>query len=261
LYELGYHNSNGIPSYLLGHFRRHGWWQYFPVAFLVKTPTGVLAGCAIAAYFLWRRRGDAHSNRLLIACLALPPVVYFTLSLFSSFNIGVRHILPIYPFLYVLLAWSLLRHDRVLNKATGRIAAIVALCVAVESISVYPHYLPFFNWASGGPRNGSRYLLDSNIDWGQDLANLGDFIKKRGVSPICTALFTAAPVEYYGIVGRDLNVTGIPEGAGHLPCAVAVSVNLLQGLYNSPNKFAALRKREPLARIGNSIYVYDLPRE
>jgi len=65
---------------------------------------------------------------------------------------------------------------------------------------------------------------------------------------------------YYGIAARDLNQTGTPEGVANLPCAVAVSVNLLQGLFNSPKKYAALRRREPIARIGYSIYVYDLRR-
>ena len=258
LYELIVHNSEGHPAYLLGHFRMQGWWEYFPVAFLVKTPTGVLAACVIAVFSLWQGRRRAPPA-LLSLCLALPPLAFFALAMRSSINIGVRHILPVYPFLYVLLAFVLIDYGPLLLRGAWRwtVVALIVL-VSVESLSVYPHYLAFFNWCSGGPVNGSRYLLDSNIDWGQDLKNLAAFVKDHHMTPLCTALFSAAPPTYYGIAARDLNQTGMPEGLENLPCVVAVSVNLLQGLYNSPSRYAPLRRRQPLARIGYSIYLYDL---
>jgi len=260
VHELALHDAAGIPAYLLGHFRRHGWWAYFPVAFLVKTPTGVLAACVIAGLSLWQGRRRLPPA-VVFSCLWLPPLAYFMVALRSSFNIGVRHILPIYAFLYVLLALVLIEYGPLLLRRAWRWTVVgLIVLVGAESISVYPHYLAFFNMASGGPGNGPRYLLDSNIDWGQDVKGLSVFVREHNLTPLCTALFTGAPMGYYGIAGRDLNQTGTPEGVANLPCAVAVSVNLLQGLFNSPKKYAALRRREPIARIGYSIYVYDLRR-
>ena len=258
LRELLQLDSEGYPSYLLGHFRRQGWWEYFPIAFLVKTPTGVLVACVIAVLSLWH--GRRHPPPVLLSlCLALPPMVYFALAMRSSINIGVRHILPIYPFLYVLLAFVLIDYGPFLLRGAWRWTIVVLIVlISAESLSVYPHYLAFFNWTSGGPVNGSRYLLDSNIDWGQDLKNLAIFVEDHHMTPLCTALFGAAPASYYGIIARDLNQTGMPEGVENLPCVVAVSVNVLRGLYNAPTKFAPLPQRRPVARVGYSVYIYDL---
>jgi hypothetical protein len=260
LRELLQLDAEGYPSYLLGDFRRHGWWYYFPVAFLVKTPTGVLAACAIAAFSLWRGRREPPPL-LLSLCLVLPPLVYFAMAMRSSINIGVRHILPVFPFLYVLLAFALIHYGPLLLRAAWRwaLVAVIAL-VSLESLSAYPHYLSFFNWTSGGPANGSRYLLDSNIDWGQDLKNLATFVKANHLTPLCTALFGPAPARYYGIEARNLNQTGTPEGVENLPCVVAISANPLRGLYNAPKKYQPLPQRQPLARIGYSVYIYDLRR-
>jgi hypothetical protein len=258
LYELIAHNSEGHPAYLLGRFGLQGWWDYFPIAFLVKTPTGVLAACVLAMLCLWHAR-RRPPPLLLSLCLILPPFVFLLLAMRSSINIGVRHILPIYPFLYVVLAFVLIDYGPLLLRRAWRWTCIALIVlVSVESLSIYPHYLAFFNWCSGGPANGSRYLLDSNIDWGQDLKNLGTFVNDHHLTPLCTALFSAAPPAYYGIEARDLNQTGMPEGLENLPCVVAISVNVLQGHFNAPKKYAALRRRRPLARIGYSIYLYDL---
>ena len=259
LNELAKHDADGNLSYLLGHFSVRGWWEYFPLAFLVKTPTGILLACAIALLSLattWRRRPPPPI--LLSLSLTLPPLIYFALAMRSSIDLGVRHILPIYPFLYVLLAFVLVEYTPFLLKKSWRqtIAALVLL-VAAESLSTYPHYLAFFNWASGGPANGSRYLLDSNIDWGQDAKNLATFVNQHRIAPLCTALYGPTPASYY-VVSRNLNRTGSPEGIENVPCVVAVSVNFLRGLYIPAVVYAPLRRHQPIAEIGHSIIVYDL---
>jgi hypothetical protein len=76
--------------------------------------------------------------------------------------------------------------------------------LCAESLMTYPHYLAFFNWPSGGPVNGPRYLLDSNIDWGQDVAVLKRYIDDHHAMPLCTAMFGAAHLKHYGIISRDL---------------------------------------------------------
>ena len=138
------------------------------------------------------------------------------------------------------------------------VGLIVTLCV--ECLLIYPHYVAFFNWPSGGPVNGSRYLLDSNIDWGQDFASLKRYADDHHAKPLCTALSAAGDLRHYGVISRDLLRTDIPEGIENLSCVVAVSVNVLNGLYVPRSLFAPLRQRDPVARIGYSIYVFDLRR-
>ena len=254
------HNADGHRAYLLGRFSNHGWWQYFLVAFLVKTPTAVLLASFLALvslFFSWRR----FHPRLLDLCIALPPMIFFALAMCASINIGIRYILPVYPFLYVCLAFIWVQHSTaLLRKARCWVLGGLIVMLCAESLKTYPHYLAFFNWPSGGPVNGPRYLLDSNIDWGQDLPALKHYIDEHGAMPLCTALFGSRYLRQYGVISRDLLATGIPEGVENLSCVVAVSVNFLTGLYVSPYLFAPLRQREPMARIGYSIYVYDLRR-
>src|ERR1043165_421532 len=117
----------------------------------------------------------------------------------SSVNIGVRHILPIYPMLCVLAAALVVR----LQYGTV-IAAACAAIVAIESASNYPDYLAFFNMAAGGPAAGPRYLLDSNIDWGQDVKKLRTWLRARHIDSACMFSFGNTGVEFYGIPMRYL---------------------------------------------------------
>jgi len=258
LNEVIKHNADGHPAYLLGRFSRHGWWSYFPVAFMVKTPTAVLVASLLALvslFVLWRR----FEFGLLPLCVALPPVIFFLLATCASINIGVRYILPVYAFLYVWLAFVLVQYSgRLLKKGWRWTLAGLLAALCVESLMTYPHYLAFFNWPSGGPANGARYLLDSNIDWGQDVEGLKLYVDEHRMTPLCTAIFGVSSLYRYNIISRELMATGIPEGIENLSCVVAVSFNFLNGLYTPPDLFAPLRQRKPLARIGYSIYVFDL---
>lgn len=259
MHQLAQDDTNGHAAYLLGHFSTSGGWNYFPVAFLVKTSTGVLLACVIAALALVRHR--RRLSDLSLWCLALTAATYFAIAMYSSIDIGIRHILPVYPLLYVLLGFALVNYTPALLKKARpwTIAALLSM-VAAESLVTYPHYLAFFNWPSGGPARGADYLLDSNIDWGQDVQGLGHFVAVHHLTPVCTALFGSNPVEYYVPGARDLVKTGMPEGLQHVSCVVAVSLNLLRGLDVPPAMFAPLRQRRPTAQIGHSIYLYDLRR-
>ncbi len=257
LSQLIEHNSEGHPAYLLGRFSSTGWWQYFPVVFMVKTPTGALLACLLAAASLLYFRKEAVPV-VPLACIALPPAIYFLLATRSSIDLGVRYILPIYPFLYVGLAFILIRYGPyLLGWAWPYAIAALIVLTCIESLLSYPHYLAFFNWPSGGSTNGWHYLLDSNLDWAQDTDNLRRYVERTGSTPLCTALFGYTPRNYFGRDWRDLLVTGTPEGIENLNCVVAVSANFVEGLYIGPKMFARLRQREPSGKIGYSIFLYD----
>ena len=240
------HNSGGHPSYLLGQFSSHGWWYYFPVAFAVKTPTAVLVLAGMALVFV-RRIPYA-------ALLTIPPAIFFGASMAGSIDIGLRHILPVYPFLFVLIGAAVVRFPR-------RLAACAALLLAfqaVEFVRVWPDFTAFFNTVSGGPAYGHRYLLDSNLDWGQDLLKLRRYLESRRITNVCPWYFGTADYGYYRVPGHWVEPPKTGEERARIDCVAPVSATLLYGLYVGPEMFRWLREKEPMARVGYSIYVYDL---
>jgi len=249
-------SRQGHESYLLGEISHTGWWYYFPVVFAVKTPLALLLLLAIGLAGLIWRRPKAGDISLAWFAMALPAIVFFGLSMANAVNIGVRHILPIYPMLCVLAAVLVQR----LPWGTAIAAACIAILI-VESLAIYPNYLAFFNAAAGGPKAGPRYLLDSNIDWGQDVKKLRTWLRARRIDSVCMFYFGNTGVEFYGIPMRHLPRTWEAAERESLDCVAVVSVTLLYDLYVPRGSFAWLRAKEPTARIGWSLYVYDLRRK
>ncbi len=249
LHYLAEHNRAGRPSYLLGKLSGHGWWYYFPVAFAVKTPSASLL--VLLAGPLW---GVARLARKW-PVLVVPPAVYFLLSLASHLNLGIRHLLPVYPFLFVLLAAGLFELRR---RALVAALALVAAVQAAEWVRTYPYFLAFFNSLCGGSSNGWRYLADSNLDWGQDVKRLKSYLDRLGTNKACLAYFGTTDVAYHGIRRLPLPLSWETGARERADCIAAVSANLLLGLYVRPGSYDWLGERRPLARVGHSIYVYDL---
>ncbi len=258
------HNEGGHASYLLGQQSREGWWYYYPVVFLVKTPTAVLVlaafGFAVGVGAL-RRIGLAGLGALPFRWIALvaPILIYFASAMTSRIDLGVRYLLPIYPFLMVLIAALFLRlREGRFRRAFPFLLALILVVQTAESAAIYPDYLSFFNTVSGGSAHGARYLLDSNIDWGQDLKRLKDYLDANRVESVCLMYFGMAPPSYYGITSVSLPQTADIEARKELNCVAAISVTLLHDLYLSPGSYSWLRQLTPRARIGQSIYIYDL---
>jgi hypothetical protein len=244
--EVRQHNAGGHPAYLLGQFSEEGWWYYFPVAAVLKS---TLASMILVMLALPFARGGA--------VLATAAFCFAAALLSSGLNIGYRHALPAVPLVYALAGIGAARLIGLWRPAAALCAALLALH-AGESLSVYPHFLPFFNVAAGGPSAGPRYLADSNVDWGQDVKKLRDYLAARDALDPCISYFGNAPLRYYGIGEREIPATDDAAGRESMNCIAAVSVTELQGVYGHPNKYAWLRDREPDARIGYSIYVFDL---
>jgi Dolichyl-phosphate-mannose-protein mannosyltransferase len=250
-------NSLQRPTYLLGWISPTGFLSYFPVVFLVKTPIPTLVLIAVAIVLAIRR-----INRPQLASLMIPALLYFAVAALARINIGVRHLLPIYPFVFVVAGsaaaalWSGARWMR-------RSAAVLGLWALWACISSYPHYLAYFNELVGGPRNGYRVLLDSNLDWGQDLKGLKRWMDENGVKKIQFAYFGWTDPEYYGI---DAAYIGGPW-VGYNPPATqtaepfqyaAVSAQLLYGPDSASWRAADFRSQNPVAVIGHSIFVFKL---
>jgi hypothetical protein len=252
--------SAEFDSYLFGEWSRSGWWYYDLVALAVKTPIPVLI-LLILCPWLTRRWGDAREEWLTL----LVPVVtlLFFMLFFNRLNIGVRYLLPLLPFLYLFTA-ALWRDDGSGRwKGWSTVLAVVVLGYSsVVTVVQHPAHLGYFNLAAGGSGSGHRVLLDSNLDWGQDLYRLPGALREIGhEAEIGLLYFGHVPPDLYGIRYRlvpDRSVEGV----------LAVSVHLLMGgsyAVTDPagrlvpvrrDHLAWLRDRTPVARAG-SMWIFD----
>jgi hypothetical protein len=248
--------KGGHYSYLMGNSSTHGSWMYFPVTFLVKTSVAMLLLIVLCIGLIARKLYRKTPIPVIWILLAIPPIGYFLVSLTSSMNIGVRHLLPVYPFLFVLTSAILLGERRPGAARVSTFAAILlGMVMVVESASIHPDYLAYFNVLAGGPQNGPRYLIDSNLDWGQDLKKLRSWTLRHPGLPLCLNYSGRADPEYYGIQYKKLESMKSPDEVMNADCVVAVSAHLLFG--TEAEEFRLLRDVMPDDRIGYSIYVYD----
>jgi hypothetical protein len=248
------HQIGGHAAYLLGKQSNQGWWYYFPVAFAVKTPVGTLLGCGIvltAAILAWSRRRRIEDAALWL-CATVPCFVYWGFCLTSHVDIGLRHLLPIYPFLCVLLGLGLSA------LTVPWLAWVLLAMTAAETAGRFPYYTAFFNVLAGGPAAGPRYLLDSNLDWGQDLKRVRRFMQDHHIEKIRLQYFGSFEPSDIGLRYDGVPLTSDARGRAGLDEYVAISATLLNGQYVDPQWFAWLRPLTPVERIGYSIYVYDL---
>ena len=176
LYGLAYVDAaaQSRRAFLAGEFSLRGWREFFPVAFLIKTTLGAQGLLLLALLLPWRLRQRRTTRWLYrLAPLLVFLGVYGTLAVTSSINIGHRHILPLYPPLYILagsIGLALAPAPRRWLLALG-VGALLAWHVGA-SFAVRPYYLASFNELIGGPAHGYRYLVDSSLDWGQGLPDL-----------------------------------------------------------------------------------------
>lgn len=257
---LGQIKAQKRMGFLAGSYRTDGWWWFFPFAFLIKTPISVIvlfvAG-TILALIRWRRFIDDAAYALL------PLAAFLGAAMVAKLNIGLRHILPIYPFVLLLAGYAITGLYAASRRPFRFMLAALCFLTIVEFAFVCPHYLAFFNQFVGGPRNGNKYLVDSNIDWGQDLKGLKQWMDQHDVHHINLSYFGTADPDYYKI-----DCTYLPGGpffedrrvsSPTLPGFVAVSITNLRGLYfpqDSRDVYKPLLDMEPAAVIGYSIYVY-----
>jgi hypothetical protein len=254
--------SVGRMSFLDGDMKQNGWWYYFPFAFLIKTPITLIllfAGGLILCAVKWK---TFLANTIFVLA---PLCIYAAVAISSDINIGLRHILPIYPFVILLAA---LCAAKLLQSKRGIVIVVAAaLCLfwIFEFARAYPYNLAFFNSFVGGPADGYKYLADSNVDWGQDLKGLKRWMDSRNVKQINLVYFGTADPAYYGI-----QYTRLPGGTVHpqmqnplampqLPGYVAISTTILDGVYLTREGrafYAPLADREPVATIGHSINIY-----
>lgn len=260
--------SCGHEAYLFGRYSTEGWWYYFPIAFLVKTPVPTLLLGFWGVMTLVRDDARRWDHGLLL----LPPAVFFSAFILSEGKaLGLRYLLPIYPFLFVVAgasmqtAWSATRR--------WRRRAVMGLCAALllTTAGIHPDHLAYFNDMAGGPDGGHRILVDSNLDWGQDLKGLKTWMDERGVARVKLSYFGSVdPALYdldydwlpsYVLPNRGATVVELPT-TGWIAISVTNRVGVYMDMYgHGKGLFEWLDAYEPVARIGHTILVYRIPDE
>jgi len=239
------HNAVGHDSYLLGRWSQTGWWYFFPVVLAVKSPVALLWLAILGWGVVFRRFRQASWPQILTAVFALAILL---VCMAARVNLGVRHILPIYPLLAIAgghAVTTMFQHSRY----AAIVAALLVAWVIGDSIRAHPDYLAHFNEFAGS--HPEAIVCESDLDWGQDLHRLSQRLKERGVQDVSIAYFGTAPLDQAGLPHYALASATLPA-RGY----IAVSLHDLNIDYRKSGSFAWLKSYTPVERIGKSIDLF-----
>lgn len=258
----------GGVNYFFGKVSVTGFPLYFFVAFLFKSALAFLAVSGVALFALARDPESREDARLLL----LPVGVLFLASIGSSYNIGIRHMLPVYPFLALAAAGVFARARRRAGEGAGGKALVWLLAAlpvvsAAELARIHPHELSYFNPLAGGPEGGRRILSDSNVDWGLDLKRLAADTRAHLGAPPTVAYFGGDDVAYRLGVPDFVAVSGAARGRVAISAFYLAEGPAYLRYHGAPDVAARLEqllaaiaaRGKPAGRVGYSIYLYDLP--
>jgi len=285
----------GNAAYFLGTVSASGSYFYFPLLFLTKEPLAFLILAFIALIFgvsnIIKTKEKSlkitlewmHDNFALTASMIFVGI-YFLQAITGNLNIGFRHILPILPFIYFLVARQIIRWQRgffieepqnifqwfkyIYNtyiKSLERysIVATLLLWFFLSTLITFPYYLSYFNILGGGIWNGYKIATDSNYDWGQDLKRLVNFVNENNIQEIKLDYFGGGSPQYY--LGDKFEPWWSARGEPPTGSWLAVSANSLEGAIAKPvrgfivkpeDSYSWLKDKNPVARAGSSIFIY-----
>ena len=296
--------AGGNTAYFLGEVSTTGSRLYFPTLYLLKEPLSLHLLTIAAAWFVFlkiKRQNRGYSlfavsywkekiifwikNNFFEFAAVFFIIFYWAYSMRSPLNIGLRHVLPTFPFIYILVAkgisnwlsshktaapesWlSWLRDIYELYIKTIPRYFFVFLMVfwlIADTIIAFPNFIPYYNELAGGTRSGYKIAVDSNYDWGQDLKRLKNFVEERKISKIAIDYFGGGNPKYY--LGERYLPWQSAKGPYH--GWFAVSATFREGAFGEPKKgftrkpedsYEWLKSFTPVAQIGYSIFVYNLP--
>lgn len=270
--------ERGLRSYLCGQWSQHGWWYYYLVCAILKVPLGIWAmGLLAVAVRVGRLnsigkkhvgRAESRADWLDEAVLLLPAIALIVfVSSQTGFSRHFRYVLPAFPFMFVWIgsvAQEAIRRPWPIGGfVTGSLTWMV-----LSSLSIYPHSMSYFNELAGGPIGGPRYLLDANIDWGQDVLYLKEWCERHPeAAPIFVGFSNSHSEALLGLGDRvrnldlseatshDTSTKSKPREHGTTPGWYAVSVHRL---HDPDDSYQGFRTFTPMARAGFSIFVYRL---
>lgn len=297
---VGQRAVGGNTTYFLGEVARDAWWYYFPVVYLLKEPLAIhilsitallmLLGALrtrihMKMFTAWRERLAAFTRTYFIEIIfAIFIIFYWAFSIAANLNIGIRHVIPTFPFMFLLVSRIIFAHlrkkpdfaftlepgmmKRLISfyaRKAWKYAALFAVVAwyIISALAHYPYYIAYFNELAGGPHNGYKYVADSNLDWGQDLKRLAQFVKENNIDAIRVHYFGGGSPQYY------LGDTFIPWWSSKGPENgwYAISATFRAEAFGAPvgrytrskqDSYLWLRDKMPVAVIGHSIFVYKI---
>ena len=240
-------NHRGHPAWFLGQIYPHGTRLYYPVVILLKWPTIVVILAILGLVLGVRKTSRAPRDLLLMLSF---PLLYFVFALTSRYNIGERHILPLYPFA-LLLAGGVWEHAR--RSRTAKTLVVLALCLnAADTLRYAPDYLSYFN-VFVRPQNTWRLLTDSNLDWGQGLIALRKYQQEHPNEILHLAYFGTIDPELYGVHVVPLEPGEKATGK------IVIGGTLLSGqVLSDASGYRWLWPDQPECLINHSLWVYDV---
>lgn len=252
-------------AYFFGKVYPHGTHIYFPAVLAIKSTLPFLlllliAGVAIAArrFTRWRE----------ILFLSVPPLIYLAVAMSSQMNIGVRHILPMYAFLYVLMAGAASTLTA-MNKRWMYVVAALLLWQAISAARIFPDYIAYANELWGGAGETHKYLGDSNVDWGQQLIATKKYLDARGIRDCWFVYFPEGAVDQspYGVPCKRLPTTNTLwwvneplDAPAAIDGTVLISDGDLEGIEFGPsplNPYEQFKSLKPVGAIAHGIYVFE----
>jgi hypothetical protein len=270
--------SGGHTTYFLGEVSAAGWRIYFPFVYLIKEPLAFhILWILTFSYFalkiqepIWKKPLSRLKNFLkehfIEFSMILWLLIYWATSIKSNLNIGVRHLLPVFPFTIILIAKGTIfwLENTKFKKIAYSLLTILLFWQAISVLKVYPHFLAYANEIVGGPDKVYIYTVDSNLDWGQDLKRLKKWIEENKIEKIYLDYFGGGNPKYY--LGEKYESWWGQKNPKELPKGsyLAVSATALQGGKGLPVKgfdqptgyYLWLERYKPIAKIGYSIFVY-----
>ena len=236
------HSSEGSRNFFIGEWSDKGNPMYYVVAFLIKTPIPVLIGFFTGIFTVLAKRKGRDLAVYLISIILL----FSIMASRSNLQIGLRYLLPVYPFIFIISALgitSMLRAGYLLRIT----AAVLIIWMAALHLFIWPDYLGYFNEIIGGPGRGYLYLRDSNIDWGQDLPALKKYMDENNINEVKLAYFGTADPAYFGINHKHLEESDVKVPGR---AVYAISVHYLETVEWT-------RSNKNSGKAGESIFVYD----
>jgi 4-amino-4-deoxy-L-arabinose transferase-like glycosyltransferase len=263
---ITYGMSAGRLTFLCGQFSVTGWWYYFPLAMLFKTPLTTLVGLALAALVVVSRGLRTGAVKMWpVIATAITPVLYMLAAMHTHVNIGLRHVLPVYPYLFIFMGVAAAMAWRRMPRITAAAIVLLIVGLAAETYAAYPDFIPFFNVAAGGARGGLNLLGDSNIDMGQDLPALAAWQRQNPDRQLYLLYWGTADPRYYDIHYINMYQSTAPRDQitpSGMPKVVAISAAVLtnyKAREADPSLFNAVLSQQPIAVLGGSIYLFALP--
>jgi hypothetical protein len=288
-------SREGRTAFLLGRISETGWWYYFPIAFALKTtiPFLVTSVCG----FVWAVVQVFARKRYVLLYVLVPVFCFLGLSMTSHMDIGVRHILPIFPLLAIASSGVICAAAERLSQyrnslAPGFVLLLLILPNLLISIFSYPNYLTYFSPLAGGSSAGWTKLSDSNVETGQEVKPLARYLLAHGENRVTGMLIGGEFLNYYGVEFLEFPGWDIPDepddedaesdldSHGDEPNPAAAQTTEDTSSEEVHTKYVAIgawyfaevdltgkqeeiidiyRNQKPEAMIGNSIFVFRKP--